>query len=53
LVGAARPDGARRHALDVAADKGNVVEATRIINGGKIGLKERLAYYAVATKVLA
>jgi putative chitinase len=41
-----------RH-LNEVADNGNVIKATKLINGGTIGLEERTALYEEALKVFA
>jgi len=42
----------RSHGLNELADAGDQVKVTRRINGGTNGLAERLAYFAVAKRVL-
>ena len=43
----------RSHGLNEIADRGDVRQMTRVINGGEIGLPERTALYGKAMEVLA
>lgn len=42
-----------RNGLNKVADTGSVEAVTKIVNGGKNGLEERIKYYNVALKVLS